>query len=366
MNHARLFEQLIYELQVLLATPKEYELISSSRILRQLLLDGDALLHLVNRELRASPTFRVRTLAESSQPTEWMDPELFRADGNGLYLDLSLQQFLAHRVGMANGEEVTVSQVIKYAAIILGGVHFKADKGGEYDAIAHFHANRQKNGLTPALEALRQIGAITRDALIPVRNLLINREGFENGKGWTALLCLQILPSPMDEDNYILDLGANENTNRFSIYVDGRGELTFRIIDRNGVRKYLRAGRVGEAVPAQKPIIIACVVSTVGEKTMLSLRTDWWDHAETVESLAYQEVGDPFQFVTGSDCLGKKHTHMLIYCELLIARPLTELESAQAVQHFASKAAESGIGLHYQGNQFMYSTGHPNFLDRAN
>lgn len=363
MNHARLFEELLHELQVLIASRTEYDLIRSSRILRQLLLDGDALLHLVNRELRASPFFRVNSGQKNSPSSAWINTNLYWSDESVPYADLNLQQFLACSVGVSSGREITVREVIKYVAIILGGVHFKVDKGGEYEGIATFHNERDSEGSSQALQLLQGIGSITRDALIPIRDLLIKRERFESGKGWTALLCLKILPSPPDEDNYILDLGANEATNRFSIYVDARGELTFRIVDRNGVRKYLRAGRVGDAVPNKLPLVIACEFSTVGAETLLSLRADRWDHAEIVESFAYQEIGDPFHFVTGSDCRGKKLTHMFVYGELLIARPLTAMEVAQAAQHFLTKAAESGMGLQYQGNQFMYSGGHPNFCE---
>lgn len=354
MNHARLFEELLHELQVLIGSATEYDLIRSSRILRQLLLDGDALLHLVNREVRATPTFRVRTADSMSLGIYWTEE-------HAPYIDLNLQQFLAYPVGNSNGNEITVRQVIKYAAIILGGVHFKVDKGGEYEVVARIHESRDEFGSTPILRCLREIGAVTRDGLIPVRDLLIKRERFESGKGWVALLCLELLPSPPDEDNYILDLGANEAANRFSVYVDTRRELTFRVIDRSGNRRYLRAGRLGDAVPAQRPIIIACEFSTLGDEMLLSLRTEGWDHAEVIESLAFQEIGDPFHFVIGSDCLGRKHTHMFIYGELLIARPLSGLELAQATNHFLSKAMESGIGFHYQSNQFMYSGGHPNF-----
>ncbi len=361
MNHARLFGELLLELQVLIASATEYDLVRSSRVLRQLLLDGDALLQLVNRKLRASPVFRVRTHVEGLESADWMNTAISWSDENTPYADLSLQQFLSHRLGVANGEEITVRQIIKYAAIVLGGVHFKVDKGGEYEGIARLHADRDNDGLTAVLKSLGQIGAVTRDALIPVRDLLLKRESFQNGKGWTALQCLEILPGSPDEDNYILDIGENESANRFSVYVDARGELTFRLIDRDGVRKYLRAGRVGDAVPARKPIIIACEFSTVGAETLLSLRADGWDHAVIVESLFFQEIGYPFHFVTGSDCRGKKHTHMFMYGELLIGRPLTELELEQAAQHFLSKAAASGAGVHYQGNQFMYSVGHPNF-----
>ena len=233
MNHARFFEELLHELQVLIGSATEYDLIRSSRILRQLLLDGDALLHLVNRELRATPTFRVRT--STTLPADSINPTIYWAEEHAPYADLCLQQFLAYPVGNSSGGQITVRQVIKYAAIVLGGVHFKVDKGGEYEGIARVHGNRDQSGLTPVLHCLREIGAVTRDGLIPVRDLLIKREKFERGKGWTALLCLELLPSPADEDNYILDLGANETANRLSVYVDARRELTFRIIDRNEI-----------------------------------------------------------------------------------------------------------------------------------
>jgi len=360
MNHTRHFEELLQDLQVQIASGAEYDLISSSRILRQLLLDGDALLHLVNRELRASPSFRVNS-RQGNLSSGWINTNIYWSDESVAYKDLGLQQFLAFSVAVVNERDVTVREIIKYAAIVLGGVHFKIDKGGEYEIIARIHNERDAGGFSPVLKALKEIGAITRDALIPVRDLLINRERFESGNGWTAILCLEILSSAPDEDNYIMDLGANEAKNRFSVYVDARGELTFRIVDRNGERKYLRAGRVGAVVPSQRPIVIACEFSTVGAETLLSIRTDGWDHAEIVQGLAYQEIGNPLYFVVGSDCRGKKHTHMFEYSKLLIARPLTEVELTQVAQDFLSKAKESGIGLHYHGNQFMYSGGHPNF-----
>lgn len=64
MNHARLFEEILLDLQPHLNSDDAYELIKSSKVLRQLLLDGDALLHLVNRKLRAKPTFSVRALGD--------------------------------------------------------------------------------------------------------------------------------------------------------------------------------------------------------------------------------------------------------------------------------------------------------------
>jgi len=363
MNHSRLFEELLLELQTLINSDDEYDLIKSSRVLRQLLLDGDALLHIVNRELRAIPDFRV--LGPQDTPGDNFFPEVYPAGAADTVPKLNLQKFLSYSLGRASGKPITVREIIKFGAIVLGGVHFKEDSSGEYSHISPVHQTGQSGGISPILLALKHIGAVARDALIPVRDQLLVRERFEQGKGWTALLSLRLLPTPPDEENYILDVGADEHKNRFSIYVDSRGELTFRIVDATGKRQYLRAGRVGQAVPLAAPVILLCEMSTVEDETLISIRTDGWDHAEIMRGAALSEIGDPFHFVTGSDCLGRKKTHMDQFGTLLIARTLSGLETSQAVGYFSDKAATAEHWVNFSGNQFLHSGAHPNFAESS-
>ena len=251
MNQSRLFEELLLKLQQLINSSNEYEIIESSRVLRQLLLDGDALLNLVNRDLRATPKFNVRT--SPLDATGCFAPNAYPSDSGDQVTSYSLQHFLAHSLGQSEGKPITVRELIKYGAIILGAVHFKEDPKAEYAHIAAIHHSRDSGGASQVLIALKNIGAITRDALIPIRDQLLMRERFENGTGWTVGFSLRLLPGPPDEDIYILDIGTEEHRNRFSIYVDSRGELTFRIVDATGFRTYLRAGTVGQAVPSNSP-----------------------------------------------------------------------------------------------------------------
>lgn len=167
MNHNRLFEQALHELQALIASEAEYDIVSSSRLLRQLLLDGDALVHIVNRELRSSPVFRVRVPSGSNDEANWIDPVLSPGIDDE-YLKLDLRRFLNHQVGISDGRPVTVRHLIKYAAIVLGGVHFKAVPGDDLESVARHHVNKNDRGLSLALQALRQVGAVARDALVPV------------------------------------------------------------------------------------------------------------------------------------------------------------------------------------------------------
>ncbi len=361
MNHNRLFEQNLHELQTLIASESEYDIVSSSRILRQLLLDGDALVHIVNRELRAKPTFRVRVPSASNGEANWIDP--FLSPGlDDEYLELDHRHFLSHPIGNYDGRSVTIRQVIKYAAIVLGGVHFKAEPGDDLESVARHHVNKDGHGLSPVLHALRHVGAVVRDALVPVRDLMLSRERFENGRGWSAMISLNILQVPPDEENYIFDIGFEENTNRLSIYVDTRGELTFRLVDRTGSRKYLRAGPVPDPKVMNRPIVIACEFSSLQAETLLSLRTDWWDHAEIAQGLDYQEIGDPLYFVMGSDCCGKKDTHMFVYEHLVVGRPFNSTEFSNTFDYMSRKAEKQEIGIHFKGRQFLCSVGHPNFL----
>jgi hypothetical protein len=359
MNHARLFEELLLELQTLINSDHEYDVVKTSRVLRQLLLDGDALLHIVNRELRATPQLGIFESRRASE--DHFDPKIYPSGHGAEVATLNLQKFLSHSLGQSDGKSITVREVIKFGAIVLGGVHFKEDSRGEFSHLSALHNSTGSANQSAVLVALKHIGAVTRDALIPIRDQMLTRERFEQGKGWTTLLSLRLLPVPADEENYILDLGTHEHEDRFSIYVDSRGELTFRIVDAAGGRRYLRAGRVGQAVPLGSPIIILCEMSTVGDESLLSIRTDGWDHAEVVAASAFEKIGDPFHFVTGSDCLGRKHTHMDQFGTLLIARPLSGLETAQAVSYFSEKAAEAEHWVRFSGNQFLHSGAHPNF-----
>lgn len=360
MNHSSLFEELLLELQTLINSDDEYDLIKSSRVLRQLLLDGDALLHIVNRELRASPRFSV--LDSQATEEDHFNPEVYPGDLADGVVTLNLKNFLSLSLGRSCGKAITVREVIKFGAIVLGGVHFKEDPRGEFSHLMTVHGSAVVGTRSAVFVALKHIGAVTRDALIPIRDQLLMRERFEQGKGWTGLLSLRLLPVPADEENYILDIGAQEHENRFSIYIDSRGELTFRIVDAAGTRQYLRAGRVGQAIPLGTPIIILCEMSTVGYQSLLSVRTDGWDHAEIVPAGALDRIGDPFHFVIGSDCLGRKHTHMDQLGILLIARPLSRLETAQAASYFSSKASEAAHCVTFSGNQFLHSEAHPNFV----
>lgn len=327
-------------------------------------MDGDALVHIVNRELRSSPVFRVRVPSGSNDEANWIDPVLSPGIDDE-YLKLDLRRFLNHQVGISDGRPVTVRHLIKYAAIVLGGVHFKAVPGDDLESVARHHVNKNDRGLSLALQALRQVGAVARDALVPVRDLMINRERFEGGRGWTAIISLNILPVPPDEENYIFDIGLEKHRNRLSIYVDTRGELTFRLVDRTGVRKYLRAGPAPDLQVMHRPIVIACEFSSLETETLLSLRTDWWDHAEIVQSLDYQEIGDPLYSVIGSDCCGEKDTHMFVYGFITVGRPLTSSEFSNTVDYMSSSAAKQEMGLHFKGHQFYYSVGHPNFPEKA-
>ena len=103
MNHSRLFEELLLELQTLINSDDEYDLIKSSRVLRQLLLDGDALLHIVNRELRAIPDFRV--LGPQDTPGDL---------GSG---DLGSQVIWGQVLFLASVREVIWGQVLFLASV---------------------------------------------------------------------------------------------------------------------------------------------------------------------------------------------------------------------------------------------------------
>ncbi len=359
ISHTRLFEDSLAEIQQHLAEGTDAAIIKTARVLRKLLLEGDKLVDLVNREHRMDISYHVQPAIAPQNATSWLTTDIDCSSTATSTATLGIKQFLASQVGSFNGSTITVHNVIEFAAHNLGAVHFKKDD--TFPGLIHFHLTSKDSDLSPVVACLRSIGNVTIRALIPLRDRLLDSERFAGGTGWTAILCLEVFDGPADEDRFILDIGTESEKDRFSIYVDSRAELTFRIIDAQGRRTYLRTGNLRQALPPGLPSVILCSFSTVGGETLLSLQTPNWNYATVIRDSSYEAVGSPFHHVIGSDLHGLKHTRMLLYGSVLIGRPLTTDEIEDTAAYFLKNGTEMGLGFLFQGNRFLHSSGHPRF-----
>ncbi|WP_276374869.1 hypothetical protein [Chryseolinea sp. H1M3-3] len=130
-----LFARRINELKKYRYTNDYYQALKSAAILRQLLIDQDALVHTVNRgpriaiRFKVDNTFTTKLPLNSSihyTPTELGNMVLRMSLG---LQELKLDKFLGLNILEIDGTTFTVLELIKYAANKQGGVHFENATG---------------------------------------------------------------------------------------------------------------------------------------------------------------------------------------------------------------------------------------------
>lgn len=160
------------------ALRSRYELLGIAPLLRKLLTDrGEPLLVTVKRARQViTPQFRIRP---------WQVPDgvdesfnyLIRLGGPELVGDaetpaLTADQFLAARVGMIEGKDLSVKQVLRYYAHVEGGVHFgDPDEDGQ-EAMSSMVPVLLGN-TTGQIDILGHLGQVVVDALTPLYDSIL-------------------------------------------------------------------------------------------------------------------------------------------------------------------------------------------------
>lgn len=181
-----------------------YELLGIAPLLRKLLIDGRPLLSTVRAARPEVPTeFRIRqwNAPDHGQGSDDL-PYLLRLGGPELVGGPEdpplpkLKHFIGARVGLVQGQPLTVLEVVKYYANVEGGVHFGVPKG-DTDHVLSEGAPLLLGHSTGQIEILAHLGTIVVDALTPLRDSILasplvdtrmhrlNDRGFYDGH-WTA------------------------------------------------------------------------------------------------------------------------------------------------------------------------------------
>jgi hypothetical protein len=187
------------------ATRSRYELLGIAPLLRKLLTDrGDPLLVTINRARREiRPQFRIRPW-EMSEGTDESLNYLIRLSGPELVGGtetpaLTAKQFLAARVGLLEGEDLSVKQIVRYYAHVEGGVHFGTPNEDGQEAMSGM-APVLLGNTTGQIEILGYLGQVVVDALTPLCNSILtaptiipamhhrNEAGFYDNH-WTTVDC---------------------------------------------------------------------------------------------------------------------------------------------------------------------------------
>ncbi|MGA3290283.1 MAG: hypothetical protein ABSD42_08610 [Candidatus Bathyarchaeia archaeon] len=164
------------ELNNLVKSKKETDLLRISATLRLLLMDG--LMHKANRRLRLDIIFMT---------TDYQVPSvqnvILWSIQDGLYpphshmgdkrIALNLDQFLAKPIAIMNKNVLTVKEAIKFEANVKGGVHVDETDSKVPKEVAMDTSMLVVEGHRPTLRQLVSIGLVTLEALKPLYDAII-------------------------------------------------------------------------------------------------------------------------------------------------------------------------------------------------
>lgn len=178
MDRDALFLATVDDLSMRVDASDEYTLLMAAPLVRKLLADDHPLMHLVNREHRLSLRFEV-TAEDDYTRLVLRDGPVFWAVMEGLSPrlgvrrranteELTLDQFLGHRIMRVRGEDFSVLDVVQTVAYALGAVHAGSPKKEMHQRLAYQSSAIRVGGVRAATRALRGIAAVTVDALTPL------------------------------------------------------------------------------------------------------------------------------------------------------------------------------------------------------
>ena len=188
---------------------------------------------------------------------------------------------------------------------------------------------------------------------------------YENIPGFSLHTAIHLvgLPSPNSE-HFIFDLGTNVDRNRISIFVDDTGCVHLRLIDSNGVSREVPTRGLASRLPQAGFAHLGFEVGIGLDCAILSIEVDGIVEAWTTVERQEVPLSVSKHYVLGSDVTGTAKTGMCLAEQCLWDRSLTLRERLDLRDYFAVKYGPhySGPCVQFTGNQFLHSTGHPNFL----
>ncbi|MEW4983853.1 MAG: hypothetical protein AB1Y31_11755 [Cycloclasticus sp.] len=182
MNPNKLFCRTIDDIKNVIDTPDDYEILRSSALLRQLLIDGNRLTDVVNKEIRQKIVFRIvdhweteyTKLVLSHKPSfyavlDGLTPDVM--PNKIQIVELSRDKFFSHKVILTDGKLISIRDIIDHCSNVLGGVHLGDPRSKSQEALSNLHSIKV-GGATVSLRQLLPILQVVYKALLPLREAL--------------------------------------------------------------------------------------------------------------------------------------------------------------------------------------------------
>lgn len=295
----------LQQLAQLATDPRTMAPVEASGVLRRLLLDNPTVVHQINKQYRLKLAFFIRPAGDGPPlgPRAWfvadaLDPEIFQ----GPSAHLSLDGFLASKVGSVDARAITAKEVILHAAHVWGGIHRYPAKQEYERAIAQLEA--ELPGLTQLSldRILRALSRITLRALVPLRNAALNAARFDGAVGAAILTDVRMIELGEDADVRVVQLG---NAPSMRVTVDPRGRVRLTVRDERGSRLTLE----GPHVTVGQNAWITAELGVDGEDVALRVRVNGIDIMDVFPGAAKlvrstSVVTTPFRMVMGESPIG--------------------------------------------------------------
>jgi hypothetical protein len=173
-----LFIRILEDIEKRVGLTESYEILQISGLLRQLFVDGEPLVHKVNRTYRKNIRFEIvdhhlsSLIREASFYTvqDGLDP-MTAMDRNPL-IQVGFDAFLSTTLIIVDQVEYSVRSVIKYQANVMGGIHTLPPDKRE-SALQAADALMRIGGLRPSLRQLKSIARVALRGLHPLREAII-------------------------------------------------------------------------------------------------------------------------------------------------------------------------------------------------
>jgi hypothetical protein len=188
MDPDRLFLFTVDECRQVFGAPNDYSILRSTALLRQLLLDGNSLVDVVNRERRERILFTISDGWATEYASTVMEdqPSLFCV-ADGLHPDstpiidakivkLKRDQFLKYNLVYSNGSFHNVGEIVSHCANVLGGVHIGSPRTPEEHSLSAAQ-QFQIGGLPLSLRQVVPLLRVVADALDPLYQRIRRERG---------------------------------------------------------------------------------------------------------------------------------------------------------------------------------------------
>jgi hypothetical protein len=175
MDAEALFLSTLDDLGQRVEAADEYSLLRGTALLRQLLMEGDRLVDVVNRSHRLKLRYEVCGRRYTEVVLE--DNPVFYSALGGIHRSgsqapsaelLPLDDFLKTTVLVVKGKRITIGELITYAANVAGGVHLGKPRDAEVEALAEFR-EVVALGQPVQIAQLRSVILVVLDALDALR-----------------------------------------------------------------------------------------------------------------------------------------------------------------------------------------------------